>query len=131
MASAQRYDFNSALPSGQEQGVAVLRAIRAKTKVLFFEIGQSGEDHDWASRLPDMGSDPAAWIREHLLEPAGFLHVETIPPAEWEGPKGAVIKALHKKAPLLVRRSSGALGRGVRRLTDYDTRDCRFMFMAQ
>jgi cyclopropane fatty-acyl-phospholipid synthase-like methyltransferase len=57
----------------------LLRAIHKQTRLcLFFDMGQSNEtENEWARLLPDMGSDPAAWIGD-FLRSAGFATVEKI-----------------------------------------------------
>lgn len=57
----------------------ILKAIRDRTRLcLVFDMGQSNETRNpWASLLPDMGHDPAAWIAE-FLRSAGFASVEKI-----------------------------------------------------
>ena len=62
-----------------EYGLQVLREIRRITKhVMFFDTGQSNEvSTTWASKIPDMGSDPKAWLRDFLLK-GGFGKVELI-----------------------------------------------------
>ena len=66
-----------------EHGVDYARefmtCLRTKTKrTLVFEMGQSNETSmDWASRLPDMGANPHAWIRDFLVT-CGFSRVEKV-----------------------------------------------------
>jgi cyclopropane fatty-acyl-phospholipid synthase-like methyltransferase len=57
----------------------IITGLAKKTnKVMIFEMGQSDEHlESWAKKIPDMGSDPHAWIAEYLRS-AGFSHVEKI-----------------------------------------------------
>jgi 2-polyprenyl-3-methyl-5-hydroxy-6-metoxy-1,4-benzoquinol methylase len=57
----------------------LLRRLRPKVKqAMFFDMGQSNEPfHEWAALLPDMGSDPAAWIVRFLAD-NGFTNSEVI-----------------------------------------------------
>ncbi len=64
---------------GVEHCRSLLGLLAAKTnKVMFFEMGQSDEHKEsWAKDMPDMGSDPHAWIEEFLLS-SGFSRAEKI-----------------------------------------------------
>jgi cyclopropane fatty-acyl-phospholipid synthase-like methyltransferase len=58
------------------------RLARKTGKALIFEMGQSDEHKEsWAKNMPDMGSDPHAWIAE-FLRAAGYASVEKIGEAE-------------------------------------------------
>jgi len=47
-------------------------------RVMIFEMGQSDERSErWASRIPDMGSDPHAWIADFVAS-CGFRAVEKL-----------------------------------------------------
>jgi O-antigen chain-terminating methyltransferase len=47
-------------------------------KVMVFEMGQSDEHMEsWAKKMPDMGSDPHAWIAD-FLHACGFSQIEKI-----------------------------------------------------
>ena len=65
--------------TGLENTQRVLRAIHEITqKALIFETGQSNEQEmSWATQLPDMGSDPLAWIKDFLVD-AGFTSMEVL-----------------------------------------------------
>jgi O-antigen chain-terminating bifunctional methyltransferase/kinase len=56
-----------------------MKCIRDKTrKALIFEMGQSNETSmHWATLLPDMGSDPHAWMTEFLMS-CGFSKVAKV-----------------------------------------------------
>ena len=56
-----------------------MAAARALTrKVMIFEMGQSNEHHyDWSKKLPDMGSDPHAWIAQFLRD-CGFSDAQKL-----------------------------------------------------
>ena len=66
-----------------QQGVdyctAIMKALATKTgKVCFFEMGQSDEHKEsWANDVPDMGSDPHAWIQDFVTS-SGFAKAEKI-----------------------------------------------------
>jgi cyclopropane fatty-acyl-phospholipid synthase-like methyltransferase len=64
---------------GMEETDAIMAAIKSKVgRVMFFDTGQSNElHHAWHSLLPDMGEDPAEWIKNYLLE-LGFSKVDYI-----------------------------------------------------
>lgn len=64
---------------GVDHARDLLRAIRERTRLcLLFDMGQSNETgNDWARLLPDMGTEPAAWIAG-FLRSAGFAAVEKI-----------------------------------------------------
>lgn len=64
---------------GLDYARSFMASARALTrKVMIFEMGQSNERHyDWASKLPDMGADPHAWIKQFLLD-CGFSRVELL-----------------------------------------------------
>lgn len=64
---------------GVEYCQSLMKLVHAKTaKVCLFEMGQSDEHKEsWAKDMPDMGSDPHAWIADFLTE-AGFSKVEKI-----------------------------------------------------
>lgn len=48
----------------------LLRRLRPKVKkAMFFDMGQSNEPfHEWSAWLPDMGTDPGAWLVRFLAE---------------------------------------------------------------
>jgi hypothetical protein len=49
---------------------------------MLFEMGQSDEHLEtWAAKMPDMGSDPHAWVA-NFLGSAGFRTVEKIGEAQ-------------------------------------------------
>lgn len=64
---------------GVDYASRILRLVASKTeKVCFFEMGQSDEHKEsWAKKMPDMGSDPHAWVERYLLD-NGFARVEKI-----------------------------------------------------
>jgi hypothetical protein len=64
---------------GEDYARELLRTLSSKVgKVMIFEMGQSDErSESWASRVPDMGADPHAWIAS-LLESCGFASVEKV-----------------------------------------------------
>lgn len=64
---------------GVDHAERMMKAIRERTrKVVIFEMGQSDETaFAWSSRLPDMGSDPHAWIAS-WVESCGFADVRAI-----------------------------------------------------
>jgi cyclopropane fatty-acyl-phospholipid synthase-like methyltransferase len=64
---------------GPEYARRMLAVIRERTrKVLIFEMGQSDEHaFGWASRLPDMGTEPHDWIAG-FLESAGYTETRVI-----------------------------------------------------
>lgn len=55
---------------GVEYAQRILQQVAAKTgKVCFFEMGQSDEHKEsWAKLMPDMGSDPHAWVQQFALD---------------------------------------------------------------
>lgn len=115
---------------GMDYGLQILKAICAKTHILFFEMGQSNESAEWRAGLPDMGSAPEKWIVENLLKPAGFRDAITIEPPEWLGIGGFIRKFIYRKMePFVI--GNAIIGRVVRRALCYDTRDCRYIFMAR
>lgn len=118
----------SSRKSGMEYGLEVLRAISEKTGVLFFEIGQSDEAHEWAPKLPPMGPAPDEWIARNLLEPSGFTEIRVISPPEFEGLGGRIRRYLHREVGNWFAESQALPIRAMRRVTHFDTRDCRFMF---
>jgi SAM-dependent methyltransferase len=66
------------LHEGLETATRVLTNLAKLTrKEMYLEMGHSGEKSDWASRLPDMGSDPEDWIA-CWLKASGFSIVEKI-----------------------------------------------------
>lgn len=64
---------------GINYSLEILQLIRRKTaRALIFDMGQSNEVASaWARLLPDMGSDPHAWIQS-FIESAGFSDVRKI-----------------------------------------------------
>lgn len=64
---------------GIDHSLEILQLIRRKTaKALIFDMGQSNETASaWARLLPDMGSDPHAWIQS-FIKSAGFSDVRKI-----------------------------------------------------
>ena len=61
-------------------------------KFLIFDMGQSNEtENQWAALLPDMGSDPHAWVAD-FLRSAGFSGVEKL--VETDAYQGATKRAL-------------------------------------
>jgi len=68
---------------GEEYCRDLLTRLRRKTrKVMLFEMGQSDEHLEtWAAKMPDMGSDPHAWVA-NFLRSAGFRNVEKIGEAQ-------------------------------------------------
>lgn len=64
---------------GVEHCREIMKRLAKKTgKALIFEMGQSDEHKEsWAKDMPDMGSDPHAWIAEFLRD-AGYTTVEKI-----------------------------------------------------
>ncbi|MEI8241776.1 MAG: hypothetical protein WCI17_00770 [bacterium] len=77
---------------GEPYALEFVRAARALTrKVMIFEMGQSNEVFfAWSKLLPDMGSDPHAWIEGFLMR-CGFARVEKI--CTVEAHKGGGIRA--------------------------------------
>lgn len=64
---------------GVDGARSVVAAIKGITnRALVFEMGQSDEtEFQWATSLPDMGSDPHAWIAD-FLRSAGFVSVKKV-----------------------------------------------------
>lgn len=60
IATSKRYDFNDEATPGLANAVEILASIRSKTDVLWFEVGQSEEDMEWAAGMPDMGPSPTS-----------------------------------------------------------------------
>ena len=85
-----------------ERGVDYARdymsRLKAKVgKFMIFDMAQSNETrHAWAKLLPDMGSDPHAWIAE-FLRSAGYRAVEKI--GETDAYQGPVRRALFRLVP--------------------------------
>jgi O-antigen chain-terminating methyltransferase len=74
-----------------------MRRLKPKVgKFMMFDMGQSNETgHEWASLLPDMGTDPHAWIAE-FLSSAGFRSIEKV--ADTDAYQGPVRRALFRVA---------------------------------
>lgn len=106
--------------------VELLRAIREKTKVLCFEMGEPGEAFGWARSLPpSMRKNPPEWIASRLLVPAGFTVAHSIVAPQWTGPRRMIygtLKALEAR---------GLRPPGMSRLIKYDVRDGRTLFIAR
>jgi hypothetical protein len=83
---------------GEEHCRDLLSRLRRKTrKVMVFEMGQSDEHLEtWAKRMPDMGTDPHAWIAG-FVRSAGFSRVEKI--GEAQSYKRETNRALFKVFP--------------------------------
>lgn len=64
---------------GVDHAREFMTGVREKTKkALVFEMGQSNETSMyWGSRLPDMGPEPHAWIRDFLLS-CGFSKADRV-----------------------------------------------------
>lgn len=62
-----------------EHGLEMLRLMRRVTKKVFlFDMGQTNEiSTTWASKLPNMGDDPAQWIAAFLRD-GGFTDCELV-----------------------------------------------------
>jgi SAM-dependent methyltransferase len=124
------YVWNKSEYSGIDYGLEILKALAVQTDSLFFEVGQANEAHDWARHLPQMEPRPDLWIVKKLLGPAGFRDVTVIEPPGWRGAGGLIRKLIHPKLePLFT--GSHLISRALRRITSYDTRDSRYMFMAK
>jgi len=65
--------------NGIDYAARILQLVAARTaKVCLFEMGQADEHKEsWATRMPDMGSDPHRWIADFALA-NGFARVEKI-----------------------------------------------------
>ena len=131
MSASGVYDCNAKDSRGVENAINLLKAIRNKTQVLFFEMGQSNENHEWANKLPDMGREPEKWILENLLRPAGFSRIKVISPPEWNGLIGKMRKSIHSSGLVDVIDREMILFRFIRRILSYDARDCRYLFKAE
>jgi cyclopropane fatty-acyl-phospholipid synthase-like methyltransferase len=83
---------------GQDYCRDLLTRLRRKMrKVMVFEMGQSDEHLEtWAKKMPDMGSDPHAWIAD-FVRSAGFSRVEKI--GEARSYKREVDRALFEVLP--------------------------------
>ena len=125
------YDSNESANSGKEIAIEILRSISERTDVLIFEIGQSNESHHWAKLLPDMSKDQGKWIKEELLYPAGFSNVEVYNPLEGTGVKSSLLRNLYFSSYNDFLSGSSLFSRIFRRLTNYDDRDGRFLFIAR
>ena len=117
--------------TGLEYGQEILHQLARKTEMLFFEMGQSDEAEDWAPKLPRMEPCADVWIVKNLLDPAGFRDITIIPPPEFRGASGHARKFIYDHFHHTVARGSGLPIRALRRLTRFDTRDCRPVFMAR
>lgn len=75
-----------------------MRTLRAKAaKFVIFDMGQSNEiENEWAALLPDMGSEPHAWVAE-FLRSAGFGGVEKL--GDTDAYQGSTRRALFRLTP--------------------------------
>jgi len=128
MAVSDRYPWNRQ-KNGYEYGLEILTSLIKKTDVLIFEMGQSNESFEWAKKLPKMLPSPDTWIVKNLLRPAGFDAVEIISPPEYRGLSGRIKRLIHDHFNQTASGTS-LLGKIIRRTIGYDTRDCRFIFIA-
>lgn len=83
---------------GLEYARDYMRCLRAKvTKFLIFDMGQSNEtENKWAALLPDMGSDPHAWVAD-FLKSTGFTGVEKL--VDTDAYQGSAKRALFRLIP--------------------------------
>jgi len=75
-----------------------MKTLRAKVvKFLVFDMGQSDEtENKWAALLPNMGSEPHAWVAD-FLKSAGFGGVEKL--VESDAYQGSKKRALFRLTP--------------------------------
>lgn len=130
MAASNVYEVNRRINAGLEQSLELLRSVQTRTHSLVFEMGQTNEINEWVTALPQMGDSPHFWIVENLLQPARFGNIEIIEPPEWQGKVGMLRKAAHEHAQFLYT-SRDLVSRTLRRTMALDTKDCRYMFIAQ
>jgi len=84
--------------AGTDYAREVLVQLRSKIgKLMIFDMGQSNETgNEWATRLPDMGSDPHSWI-EDFLRSAGYSSVEKA--GDTDSYRSATQRALFRLIP--------------------------------
>jgi len=127
IAQTGGYDFN--VNNGQafdlNKGIEILRAIRRKTSMLCFEMGEPADKYKWAALLPEMGRRPHKWIIHHLLTPAGFDDIQAIRAPQWRGPLRPLFRLIRSLEPHI------RIPARIVRTLGYDGRDGRTLFIAR
>lgn len=113
-----------------EDCVQLLARVADHTDTLIFEMGQTDEDLPWAADLPAMTPNPATWITERLLKPAGFNKIHALPPTAYTGWLGIPRRLASRfvTSPSSRQRFTGK--RLARTALRFDPRDVRPIFIA-